>query len=65
MSPGTVPSAPSSASSPVPAVWGDVIPHSHLLQFYENEGFLIDSLSRLITPGSGGAVSSKLVCLSK
>src|SRR5580700_8341347 len=40
-----------SASFASPAAWGDANPHSHLVQFYEDDGFLIDSLSRLFADG--------------
>ena len=33
------------------ASWTDVNPHSHLVQFYENDGFLIDSLTRWFAEG--------------
>jgi PAS domain S-box-containing protein len=37
--------AASGASSPLSTTWGDFSAHSHVLQFYEDDGFLIDSLS--------------------
>jgi PAS domain S-box-containing protein len=40
-----------SASFASPAAWGDVNPHSHLVQFYEDDGFLIDSLTRWFADG--------------
>src|SRR5580700_2644721 len=40
-----------SASFASPAAWTDVTPHSHLVQFYENDGFLIDSLTRWFADG--------------
>jgi PAS domain S-box-containing protein len=39
------------ASFATPASWTDVNPHSHLVQFYENDGFLIDSLTRWFADG--------------
>src|SRR4029077_7786294 len=39
------------ASFATPASWTDVDPHSHLFQFYENDGFLIDSLTRWFADG--------------
>src|ERR1700722_6000844 len=39
------------ASFASPAAWTDVTPHSHLVQFYENDGFLIDSLTRWFADG--------------
>src|SRR3984957_17751095 len=39
------------ASFASPAAWTDVPPHSHLVQFYENDGFLIDSLTRWFADG--------------
>ncbi len=51
MSTGTLSSSFNSAASPVPATWGDIAPHSHLVQFYEDDGFLIDSLSRWFADG--------------
>ena len=40
-----------SASYVAPTAWSDVSPHSHLVQFYENDGFLIDSLARWFGDG--------------
>jgi PAS domain S-box-containing protein len=34
-----------------PTAWGDARPHSHLVQFYEDDGFLIDSLARWFSDG--------------
>jgi len=65
MSPGPLFLAPQVVRRLLCPLCGATSPHSHLVQFYEIDGFLIDSLSRPIAPGSGGAVSSKLVCLSK
>ena len=39
------------ASFASPAAWTDVTPHSHLVQFYEDDGFLIDSLTRWFADG--------------
>jgi PAS domain S-box-containing protein len=39
------------ASFASPAAWADVNPHSHLVQFYEDDGFLIDSLTRWFADG--------------
>ena len=36
------------------ASWTDVNPHSHLVQFYENDGFLIDALTRWFADGLSG-----------
>jgi len=37
---------------PLPlTAWGEARPHSHLVQFYENDGFLIDSLCRWFSDG--------------
>ena len=40
-----------SASFAAPGAWADVNPHSHLVQFYEDDGFLIDSLSHWFADG--------------
>jgi PAS domain S-box-containing protein len=40
-----------SASFASPAAWADVNPHSHLVQFYEDDGFLIDSLTHWFADG--------------
>ncbi len=40
-----------SASYVAPTAWSNVSPHSHLVQFYENDGFLIDSLARWFGDG--------------
>jgi len=40
-----------SASFASPAAWSDVNPHSHLVQFYEDDGFLIDSLTHWFADG--------------
>src|ERR1700731_3230715 len=40
-----------SASFAWPAAWADVNPHSHLVQFYEDDGFLIDSLTNWFADG--------------
>src|SRR5260370_24292813 len=34
-----------------PAAWTDVTPHSHLVQFYEDDSFLIESLTRWFADG--------------
>ena len=39
------------ASFPTPTAWGDASPHSHLVQFYENDDFLIDLLARWFADG--------------
>lgn len=39
------------ASFASPAAWTDVTPHSHLVQFYEDDDFLIDSLTRWFADG--------------
>lgn len=39
------------ASFPAATAWSDAQPHSHLVQFYEDDGFLIDSLSRWFGDG--------------
>jgi len=39
------------ASLLTPTAWADVRPHSHLVQFYEKDGFLVDSLARWFTDG--------------
>src|SRR6202167_521560 len=39
------------ASFASPAAWADVNPHSHLVQFYEDDGFLIGSLTRWFADG--------------
>jgi PAS domain S-box-containing protein len=51
MSTGTFSSSINAAASPVPAAWGDITPRSHLVQFYEDDGFLIDSLCRWFGDG--------------
>jgi len=43
------------------ASWTDVNPHSHLVQFYENDGFLIDALSRWFGDGLSGGDSCVFV----
>jgi PAS domain S-box-containing protein len=43
--------SPFTASFASPAAWTDVAPHSHLVQFYEDDGFLIDSLTRWFADG--------------
>src|ERR1700722_20169453 len=40
-----------SASFASPGAWADVNPHSHLVQFYEDDGFLIDSLTHWFADG--------------
>jgi PAS domain S-box-containing protein len=40
-----------SASFASPAAWADVNSHSHLVQFYEDDGFLIDSLTHWFADG--------------
>lgn len=40
-----------SASFAAPGAWADVNPHSHLVQFYEDDGFLIDSLTHWFADG--------------
>jgi PAS domain S-box-containing protein len=40
-----------SASFAPPGAWSDVNPHSHLVQFYEDDGFLIDSLTHWFADG--------------
>ena len=42
-----------SAKAPLPpaVAWGDAQPHSHLVQFYENDGFLVDSLCQWFRDG--------------
>ena len=39
------------ASFASPASWTDVDPRSHLVQFYENDGLLIDSMTRWFADG--------------
>ena len=39
------------ASFPAATAWSDAQPHSHLVQFYEDDGFLIESLSRWFGDG--------------
>jgi PAS domain S-box-containing protein len=41
------------ANGPLPhrTAWGDAKPHSHLVQFYEDDEFLIESLSRWFADG--------------
>ncbi len=46
-----------SASFASPAAWADVNPHSHLVQFYEDDGFLIDSLTHWFAEGLGAGDS--------
>src|SRR5277367_5687459 len=38
-------------SLPVPAAWADAQPHSHLVQFYESDSFLVDALSEWFRDG--------------
>src|SRR5258708_40369790 len=38
---------------PVPVLWGDTQPCSHLVQFYEDDSFLIDALARWFGDGLG------------
>jgi PAS domain S-box-containing protein len=38
-------------SSSASAAWSDATPHSHLVQFYENDDFLIESLARWFADG--------------
>jgi PAS domain S-box-containing protein len=51
----SLPPGPSSVSFPtptaVPTSWGEARPHSHLVQFYEDDSFLIDSLARWFGEG--------------
>src|SRR5271169_1158716 len=51
MSSGSVRSDFTDASIPAPVAWGDAHPHSHLVQFYEDDSFLIDSLARWFSDG--------------
>lgn len=51
MSADSVQSDITDASLPAPVAWGDAHPHSHLVQFYEDDSFLIDSLARWFTDG--------------
>jgi len=51
MSSGSVRSDFTDASIPAPVAWGDAHPHSHLVQFYEDDSFLIDSLARWFADG--------------
>ncbi len=51
----------SPASFASPASWADVDPHSHLVQFYENDGFLIDSLTRWFADGLSASDSCVFV----
>ncbi|HMD05592.1 MAG TPA: MEDS domain-containing protein, partial [Candidatus Binatus sp.] len=51
MSSGSVRSDSADASIPAPVAWGDAHPHSHLVQFYEDDSFLIDSLARWFADG--------------
>src|SRR5271156_715695 len=51
MSSGSVRSDFTDASFPAPVAWGDAHPHSHLVQFYEDDSFLIDSLARWFADG--------------
>jgi signal transduction histidine kinase len=44
-----------------PASWTDVNPHSHLVQFYENDRFLIDALTRWFADGLSGVDSCVFV----
>jgi PAS domain S-box-containing protein len=44
-------SPPDLSNGPVPAVWWGANPHSHVVQFYEDDGFLIDSLARWFSDG--------------
>jgi len=43
------------------AAWAEVNPHSHLVQFYEDAGFLIDSLTRWFADGLGAGDSCVFV----
>src|SRR6266481_3521760 len=49
------------ASFASPASWTDVNPHSHLVQFYENDGFLIDALTQWFADGLSGGDSCVFV----
>src|ERR1700685_2274150 len=40
------PSAFGTAALPLPTAWNSATPHSHLVQFYEDDAFLIDSLGQ-------------------
>ena len=51
MSSGSVRSDFTDGSFPAPVAWGDAHPHSHLVQFYEDDSFLIDSLARWFADG--------------
>ncbi len=51
MSADSVQSDFTDSSLPAPVAWGDAHPHSHLVQFYEDESFLIDSLARWFADG--------------
>ncbi len=54
-------SGSSAASFASPASWTDVNPHSHLVQFYESDGFLIDALARWFADGLNGGDSCVFV----
>jgi PAS domain S-box-containing protein len=51
MNDGTVQLDLANASFSVPTAWGEVGPHSHLVQFYEDDAFLIDSLANWFSDG--------------
>src|SRR5271156_1948373 len=51
MSAGSVRSDSADASITAPVAWGDAHAHSHLVQFYEDDSFLIDSLARWFADG--------------
>src|SRR5271166_1507893 len=51
MSSGSVRSDSADASIPAPVAWGDAHPDSHLVQFYEDDSFLIDALARWFADG--------------
>jgi signal transduction histidine kinase/ActR/RegA family two-component response regulator len=52
---------PSASSFASPASWTGVNQHSHLVQFYENDGFLVDALTRWFADGLNGGDSCVFV----
>src|SRR5690349_22888654 len=48
-------------SSGPPVAWGDLVSHPHSVQFYEDDSFLLDELSRFIGAALGAGDAALVI----
>ena len=60
MSTANTPS-PDAISAALPAHWADHVQPAHVVQFYGDDGFLLDDLSRFIGPALGGGDAAVVI----